>query len=333
MGCRMIVRRLALLLLSLVILSVLSGCGAWETAGKKDRIKIGVMLSDVGLGDQSFSDAAFQGLIQARDELDIQFDYRELSETESYEKGLIELVKQDNDLIVGLGFMVQESLEKVAKQYPKQQFALIDSVSEVPNVVSLTFKEEEGSFLIGALAGLKTKSNKLGFIGGMDALVIHRFGEGFKQGAAATNPNAQITEAIAGDFGNAEKGALIAGQMFKDGIDLVYPAAGLTGVGALKEAEKTGNKAFGVDSDQFFIAEKAVISSMLKHIDKAIFLLAETLVKEEKIKSRHIELGLKENGVGLAEVRLLTLTDEERKQIDRLKQDIIEGKIKITITK
>lgn len=324
----MVVKKLAILLVFLVIFS---GCGTQEVADEKNHVKIGIMLSDVGLGDQSFSDAAFQGLIKARDELGIQFDYRELSETGTYEKGLIELVKQDNDLIVGLGFMVQESLEKVAKQYPDQQFALIDSVSDVPNVVSLTFKEEEGSFLVGALAAMKTKSNKLGFIGGVDAPVIHRFGAGFKQGAAAVNPEVEVKEEIAGDFGDANKGALIADKMLASGVDIIYPAAGLTGVGALKEAEKKGKIAFGVDSDQFFIAEKAVVSSMLKHIDEAIFLLAKTLAEQDKIASKQIELGLKENGVGLADIRVITLSDEEKQKIESLRKDIIEGKIKITV--
>lgn len=320
------IRALALLLLSALFIV---GCGARETTAGGERVKIGIMLSDVGLGDQSFSDSAFQGLMKARDALDIQFDYREISETGDYEKGLVELVKQGNDLVVGLGFMVQESLEKVAKQYPDQPFVLIDSVSESPNVVSLTFKEEEGSFLIGALAGLKTKSNKLGFIGGMDAPVIHKFGAGFKQGVKAVNPQAQIVEEIAGDFGNVEKGTAIARAMIQNGIDTIYPAAGLTGVGALKEAEAKGKLAFGVDSDQFFVAEKAVVSSMMKHIENAIYLISETMVKEGKLSAKHIELGLKENGVGLAEVRVVSLTDKEKEQLESLKNDIISGKIKV----
>lgn len=320
------IKALAWLLLCAVLLG---GCGVQTQTADGKRVKIGIMLSDVGLGDQSFSDAAFLGLSKARDELNIQFDYREISETGDYEKGLVELVKQDNDLVVGLGFMVQESLEKVAKMYPEQAFVLIDSVSDVPNVVSLTFKEEEGSFLIGALAGLKTKSNKLGFIGGMDAPVIHKFGAGFKQGVQTVNPQAQIVEQIAGDFGSAEKGASIAAAMIQSGVDVLYPAAGLTGVGALKEAEKQGKLAFGVDSDQFFVAEKAVVSSMMKHIDMAIYLIAETLVKDGKLSAKQIELGLKEDGVGLAEVRVAALSDKEKERLASLKQDIISGKITV----
>lgn len=322
------IRVLALLLLCVAFIG---GCGAQETIEEKKTVKIGIMLSDVGLGDQSFSDAAFQGLIKARDELDIQFDYREISETGDYEKGIAELVKQGNDLVVGLGFMVQESLEKVAKQYPDQQFVLIDSVSEAANIVSLTFKEEEGSFLIGALAGLKTKSNKLGFIGGMDVPLIHKFGAGFRQGAEAVNPKAQIAVEYAEDFGSVEKGASIARKMIQSGVDAVYPAAGLTGVGALKEAETNGKLAFGVDSDQFFAAEKAVVSSMLKHIDKAIYLICESMVKDGKLSDKHIELGLKENGVGLAEVRILTLSDKEKEQLDKLTTDIVSGTIKVNV--
>ncbi|WP_409342733.1 BMP family protein [Paenibacillus sp. MBLB4367] len=319
-------KALACLLLFVVIVA---GCGAQETAERKEPVKIGIMLSDVGLGDQSFSDAAFQGLIKARDELDVRFDYREISETVDYEKGLVQLVEQGNDIVVGLGFMVQESLEKVAKQYPDQQFVLIDSVSEAANVVSLTFKEEEGSFLIGALAALKTKSNKIGFIGGMNVPLIHKFGAGYKQGALTVNPKVQIAEEYAEDFGSVEKGTAIARKMIQAGVDAVYPAAGLTGVGALKEAEAKGKLAFGVDSDQFFAAEKAVVSSMLKHIDKAIYLISETLVKEGKLSTKHIELGLKENGVGLAQVRVTALSEKEKGQLDSLTKDIISGKITV----
>ncbi|WP_315613641.1 BMP family ABC transporter substrate-binding protein [Alkalihalobacillus sp. MEB130] len=124
---------------SLLVATLLSGCNLEETNPIETKTKIGIMLSDVGLGDQSFSDAAFHGLVRARDELGIIFDYRELQDTKTYEHGLIELVEADHDLIVGLGFMVQDELEKVAGQYPDQLFLLVDAVSEVENIISTYF--------------------------------------------------------------------------------------------------------------------------------------------------------------------------------------------------
>lgn len=133
------------------------------------------MLTDNGLGDQSFNDSGFQGLMKARDELGITFDYREIKDTGTYEKGLTQLVREGNDLVVGLGYSMQADLEKVAKKYPKQRFVLIDSVSDLDNVTSVTFKEDEGSFLAGALAAMTSKTGTIGFIGGSDADVIKRF--------------------------------------------------------------------------------------------------------------------------------------------------------------
>lgn len=316
----------------LILLATAAGCGVKETGGNGAKpVRIGVMLSDVGLGDQSFSDTAFYGLIKARDELGVHFDYREISEVGDYEKGIEQLVQAGNDIVVGLGFMAQESLEKVAKKYPDQQFLLIDSVSELKNVVSLTFKEDEGSFLVGALAALKSKTDKLGFIGGMDAPVIRKFAAGFEQGVKAIKPQAQVSVEYAGDFGNVEKGAAIARKMIAAGTDVIYPAAGLTGVGALKEAEASHIYAFGVDSDQYVVAEKAVVSSMLKNIDEGIYRVAKMLVQQGEIGTDHIELGLNENGVALAPIRVVTMTQQENERLEALKGDILSGKITISV--
>lgn len=166
----------------LVMFTMITGCSTEETATKKDRIKVGIMLSDVGLGDQSFSDSAFRGLMKAWDELGIIFDYRELKDMKTYEQGLKELIEDGSDIVIGLGFMVQEDLEKVAKHYPKQRFILVDSISDLPNVTSIAFKEDEGSFLAGVVAALVTKTNRLGFIGGADVPLIRKFAAGFEKG-------------------------------------------------------------------------------------------------------------------------------------------------------
>lgn len=307
----------------LCFILMINGCSQQEVASKVDeKVKIGIMLSDVGLGDQSFSDLAFSGLVKARNELGIIFDYRELKETETYEAGLTELVEEDCDVIVGLGFMVQADLEKVAKKYPKQQFIIIDSVADFDNISSITFKEDQGSFLAGVVAALTTETNKLGFIGGDDVPLINKFEDGFINGAKAIEPSITVNVKYAGDFGNDQLGAEIAREMIDKDSDVLFAAAGLTGVGVLKQAQVSKVNAIGVDSDQYFYAEKAVITSMLKNVDVAMYQVAEQLVKEGKVKKGHIELGLEENGIDLAPLRVNLYTKEQEEIIEDWKKQL-----------
>lgn len=308
----------------------LAGCANTELKAK-ERVKIGIMLSDVGLGDQSFSDAAFAGLTKARDELDILFDYRELQEAGSYEKGFTELVEDGNDLVIGLGFMVLEDLEKVAKKYPEQQFILVDSVSEMENITSITFKEEQGSFLAGAVAGMTTKSKVVGFVGGADVPLIRKFKSGFEQGVKAVKPDAEIKVAYSEDFGNADLGGKIAAGMIDEGADVLYAAAGFTGVGVLKEAQARKKFAIGVDSDQYFFAEKAIITSMLKNVDIALYEAVKEFQSEKKLKSRQIELGINEKGVGLAPVRVIKLSPEQEKTLKDLEEKLSTNEVSIQL--
>ncbi|UAL53282.1 BMP family lipoprotein [Metabacillus dongyingensis] len=313
-------------LLSFCITILLAGCGqAAMESNADEKIKVGIMLSDVGLGDQSFSDSAFGGLIKSRDELGILFDYREIKDTGTYEKGLTELVEEGNDLVIGLGFMVQEDLEKTAKKYPKQKFILIDAISELDNITSITFKEDEGSFLAGVVAAMTSKSNTVGFIGGADVPLINKFADGFSEGAKAVKPDIAIITEYANDFGNDKLGSEIAKKMIGNKADVLYAAAGFTGVGALKAAQESRIYAIGVDSDQYFYAEKSVITSMLKNVDVGIYQLLKEYARENKVPEGHIELGLKDNGVQLAPIRVISLTDEQRKTLDEWQKKLAEG--------
>jgi basic membrane protein A and related proteins len=321
---------MSILLISFLLVGSLSGCASSELKAK-ERVKIGIMLSDVGLGDQSFSDAAFAGLAKARDELDILFDYRELQAVGTYEKGFTELVEQGNDIVIGLGFMVVEDLEKVAKKYPDQQFILVDSVSELDNITSITFKEEQGSFLAGAVAGMVSKSNIVGFVGGADVPLIHKFKSGFEQGVKAVNPEAEVLISYSNDFGNAELGGKIAAGMIEEGADVLYAAAGFTGVGVLKEAQSKKKFAIGVDSDQYFFAEKAIITSMLKNVDVALYEAVKEFQAEKKLEAKQIELGMNEKGVGLAPIRVIKLTAEQEERLEDLKAKLSANELSIQL--
>lgn len=310
--------KLKLLIILTTALLLLAGCGLEEKDPLAGKVKVGVMLSENGLGDQSFSDLAFEGLTKARDEEGIVVEYLELAETGTYEKGFRELVESGNDLVFALGFTGQQELEKVALDFPDQKFVLVDAVSEAANITSITFKEDEGSMLAGIVAATASKSQVIGFIGGMEVPVIQRFEKGFIQGAKSVNPDIVILNEYADNFDNDGLGAEIASKMIDDKADVLYAAAGFTGVGMLKEAEKRGVYAIGADSDQYFYAEQAVITSMMKNIDSALFDIIHTYKESGAIQSGHIELGLAENGVGLAPFRVLELTDAEKGKLDAL---------------
>ncbi|MFJ7825992.1 BMP family protein [Psychrobacillus sp. NPDC096623] len=322
-------KKIVLLGMLSLFLIVITGCSDKIATPENNEVKIGIMLSDTGLGDQSFSDLGFEGLEKARDELNISFDYREIEDTQTYEKGLEELIKTGNDLIIGLGFSIQKDMETIAKKYPEKSFLLVDAQSDLPNVYNVTFKEEEASFLLGAIAGMKTATNVVGFVGGENVPLIQKFEKGFVAGVKSENPEAVVLTKYAGDFGNDKLGESIAKEMISAKADFIYPAAGFTGVGAINESQRSGTYSFGVDSDQFYLAEKSVVSSMLKQVDVAIFNTIEELVETGEISEKDQVLGIKENGVSLAPIRVLELTPAEQNRLEKLQQDIAGGSITI----
>ncbi|WP_426447959.1 BMP family lipoprotein [Paenibacillus sp. S-38] len=327
----MYIRKLLAPLLAFVLLAV-SGCSALKDneSQNTEPLRVGILLSNVGLGDESFSDAGIKGLIRARDELGIRFDYREPgNDKTSQEQALEELAAQGSELIIGLGFSAKEDLEKAAKKHPELPYLLVDEVSDLPNVSSITFKEDEGSFLVGAIAGMKSKTGVIGFIGGVDVPIIHKFQRGFEHGVRSVSPNAKVLSAYAGTFGDDQKGAELAGEMFKARADIIFPAAGFTGVGALKAAEQAGRYGIGVDTDQFFVAEKAVLTSMLKNVDVAVYQAVKEFSMNRAFAAKQVQLGLKEQGVDYAPVRLLGLSEEEAARLEMLKKQLKEGSLTI----
>ena len=307
---------------------LVAGCSA-ETNNDSKRFSVGVMLSDGGLGDGSFNDTTYSGLIKARDEMDIRFNYKELAFAKTYDNGIQELIDEKHDLIIGVGFSLQEDLEKMAKKYPTKSFVLIDGHSELKNVMSVSFKEEEGSYLLGILAGMKTTSNVVGFIGGMDAPLLHKFAAGFTAGVKEVNPEARVLYKYANDFGNDQLGAEIAKNMIDEGADFIYPAAGFTGIGAIREAEKHNVYSFGVDSDQFHLAQKSVVSSMLKMVDVGVINAIKDVKEDGDIDNKEVNLGISDKGVDIAPVRVLELTSDEQGVLETYKDKIANGEISV----
>ena len=314
----------------LLILLILTGCMQQTSEDQNSRLKVGMVLADYGLGDQSFNDTAFLGLIKARNELGILFDYRDLLSSGTYQQAFKELIEEDCDLIVAIGFNLITEVETIAKEFPEQEFLYIDGILDLPNVTSITFKEDEGSFMVGLIAGLRTQTNTLGFIGGMDVPLITKFKEGFMAGVRAVNPEANIIVDYTNSFGDTELGRELAREMIEEHqADIIYPAAGLSGLGAIEEAARQNVYAIGVDSDQFYVAERAIITSMLKNVDVAVYTAIKSLVEEGELPANNIVLGIKENGVGIAPVRIITLTPEEEVIIESFTERLVDNDIQI----
>lgn len=261
---------------------------------------------------------------------------------EDYTPNLQLLVDQGAQLTVGNGYMLANAVRAAAQENPKANFLLIDSqvldaqgkALKLPNVRTVLFKEQEGSFLVGALAGLVTKTNKVGFVGGIEVPLIQRFEVGYRAGVKTTNPQAaeSLLSVYTGSFNNMAAGKQVAQDLIAKGADIIFHAAGADGIGviqAVKEARAAGKTvyAIGVDSDQSHVAPDAILTSMMKHTDLAIYNAARDLV-DGKFSAGEQVLGLKENGVGMAEVRLdIPGKAEALQKVEALRQRIVSGQL------
>jgi basic membrane protein A len=248
---------------------------------------------------------------------------------------LTDLAKQGRSPIIALGFSYAAAVEEVAKQFPDSQFTIIDSVVDLPNVQSIIFKEHEGSFIVGALAALKAKNDKIGFIGGMDLPFIRRFGCGYAQGAYYVNDDIQVylsmTASDFSGFSNPEKGEQLASDMIKKGVEVIYAAAGGTGNGVYEAAANHSNVyAIGVDSNQNFLHVGTMLTSMVKNVGIAALGVLES-AENGNWQPGIQELGVAEEGVDwvldLFNRGLVSLKDE--KKINKIRENIISGKIKV----
>lgn len=310
-----------------------SGSGGGEASGKK--LLVGMVYDKGGRGDKSFNDSAAAGIERAKAELGIDAKELESREEKDYEGNLASMVEEKCDLIIGVGISMQKAIEKAAKDHPNAKFAIIDAPVEADNVRSIVFNEEQGSFLAGYLAGLMTKTNKIGFVGGMQIPLIVKFYCGFAAGAKAANPNVEVLpEKYTGDWNNVDVGKTMAQSLFGSGADIVYHAAGKAGLGVIKAAEEAQKYAIGVDSDQDGEAPGRVLTSMMKRVDVAIF---ETIrdLKEGKFSSGTKIYDLKVDGVGLSPMTHTKelIGAENLAKIEEIKQKIVAGEITVPTTK
>jgi basic membrane protein A len=261
---------------------------------------------------------------------------------EDYEPNLDLLVAEKVDLAVGVGFMIENAVENAAKKHPQTHFLLIDSPLldaqnkpfTLPNVQTVVFREQEGSFLVGALAGLASKTGKVGFVGGMEMPLIKKFEVGFVAGLKATNPGAAdaAKRVYTGNFDDSASGKRAALDLYNQDVDVVYHAAGAGGLGVIQAAKEKGKLAIGVDSDQAHLAPQNVLTSMIKHVDYAIYASAKSVV-DKKFQAGDSALGLEEGGVGMAPVTVDFPNKEAAlAKVEKLRKAVIDGKIKVPAT-
>jgi len=302
-------------------------------------MKIGLVFDVGGRGDKSFNDAAFRGLEEARKELGIAYEYIEPGPGADREAALRQLASRpDIGLIFGIGFIFTDDITSVAREFPSKRFACVDYTMDSarvipPNLVALEFREEEGSFLVGALAGLMTKTDVVGFVGGMQSPLIRKFEVAYKAGVEYANPRCKVLigyAGIAGDaFKNPGKGKELALGQYTQGADIIYHASGVTGLGVFEAARQAHKLAIGVDSDQYHEAPGFVLTSMTKVVDRAVVETIKAYRDSTFQGGRPLTFGLASRGVDYVydEYNKAMIPNPVHARVEEIRGKIIRGEI------
>lgn len=297
-------------------------------------LKVGIVFDSGGRGDKSFNDSAWAGVEKAKAEFGIDESSVESKSEKDYEPNLEALAEQGCDLIVGVGINMKTAMEAVAPKYKDIKFAIVDASVPGDNVRSLLFKEEEGSFLAGYLAGLMSKTHKLGFVGGMELPLIKKFQAGYEAGARTADPSTVVLPAkYTGSWDNVDYAKVAATGLISGGADIVYHAAGRAGLGVISAAKEKGVYAIGVDSDQDDIAEGSVLTSMIKRVDQAVYQTIKDL-KDGAFTSGEKMYDLKAGGVGVSEMRFTKdkVGEANLAKLKEISDKIVSGEIVVPKT-
>lgn len=319
-------RALSGLALLCVTALLISACGS------ADKPRVALMLARGGLGDKAFNDGANEGLQKAASELGadvMTFNYAE----DVVETSVRQAAQDGYTLIIGIGSENAKAIAAVAKEFPETKFAIVDSTAEGGNVTSVTFSELEGDFLAGALAALMSESGKVGYLGGADVLVIRRIQFGFEQGVKYVNPDAEIvSQYITGKddfsgFAKPDEANIIAAQMYADGVDVIYAAAGGSALGAIEAAESANKPIVTTGSDQRYLAPNVIATSRTKNMNEAVFMIIQKFV-QGSLAGGTITLDYKSGGIGIAPLSDF-VPDSVSVKFDSIRADVESGKIEI----
>ena len=324
----------------LIMAMVMVGCAGNQPAEQSEEpaaeeassLKVALVVAG-GLGDRSFYDSSNEGLKMAIEKLGVEGKVLECKNDPTLYTDQLVQASTASDVVVVVGFEFYDVIQEVAAEFPDKKYVYIDNVIEnVENITCIDYKENEGSFLAGALAAMESKTGKIGMVGGMDIPVIRNFQVGYEAGAKYINPDIQVETIFAGDFEDPAKGKESALALYAKDIDIVFQVAGKTGEGVFEAAKDTGKFAIGVDSDQRYINPDAIIASMIKGVDISIYETIEKIQKGEFESGNVYEYGAKENGVRIAygtEDMPKLVSDEAMNQIQELTAMIIQGDIEV----
>ena len=328
--------------LAILPLMFLISCGkSPQQSPGSTGIKVGLVFDVGGRGDKSFNDAAFRGLEEAKKELGIDYEYIEPGAGADREAALRQLASRPNiGLIFGIGFIFTDDITAVAREFPLKRFACVDytvdsSRTIPPNLVALEFKEEEGSFLVGALAGMITKTQCIGFVGGMESPLIRKFEVAYRAGARYVNPRCTVLVGYAGitgdAFKNPGKGKELALGQYAQGADIIYHASGVTGLGVFEAARLRQKLVIGVDSDQYREAPGYVLTSMTKVVDRALVESVKAYRDSTFQGGRVMTFGLKSRGVDYVydENNRNLIPENVHARVEEIRSKIIRGEIAV----
>jgi basic membrane protein A len=288
-----------------------------------------------GKFDKSFNEAAYNGAERFKKESGIAYRDFEVTAEAQREQALRNMARRGSQIVVGIGFAQASGVEKVAKEFPGTKFAIIDAVVDLPNVQSIVFKEHEGSFLVGMAAAMASKTGKIGFVGGMDIPLIRKFAVGYEEGAKYVNPRIEIFQNMTGTtpaaWNDPTRGGELARSQFDRGADVVYAAAGATGLGVLQAAKDRGRLAIGVDSNQNYLYPGTMLTSMVKRVDLAVYEAFKT-AREGLWQAGVRNLGVAESGVGYAldQYNRSLITPDMELRLTQARSDIVARRIKVT---
>ena len=313
-----------------------ASCGTSEgRGGDRSKIHVGIVFDTGGKDDRSFNAAAWEGVRRASQDYPIVLRDVEPGDPTSVEPAIRAFAEESYDLIIGVGFEQVAVVERVAKDYPNLNFVVIDGLVDLPNVASLVFKEHQGSYLVGMIAAKKSQTGVIGFIGGMDIPLIHRFETGYEEGARAINPQIRVIDNYVGvtpdAWNNPGKGKELALAQIQKGADIIFTAAGNSGTGAFDAAEQNGKFVIGVDSNQNWVKPGYVLTSMVKRVDNAIYLTVKEMVEGKFQPGVHV-YGLENDGVGYAmdQYNAHLVPEDVLREVEEAKRKIIAGEIEVT---
>ena len=305
--------------------------GYWNHVNA-DPIRVGLVYDTGGRGDLSFCDASYAGATKAADQWKIELKEITPGQSTDIERVLRQLARLKYDLIIGVGFLFQDPMSRVAPDFPNINFAIVDAEANGSNIVSLIFKAHEGTYLVGAIAALKTKTNKIGFVGGMNVPLLHSFEAGYRAGANAIRPKIEVMVDYAGvtpqAFSDPARGKELALAQYNKGADVILAAAGATSLGIL-EADKEKNKfIIWVDANGNHLARGLVLTSMIKGVELSVYQTIQSVVEDNFTGGTKI-YGLKEGGIQdiVDKDNRSLLSEDLLSRVEDLKTKIIVGEI------